>query len=145
MSVRLVEAGEQPGTVHEVLVNKGEFVIGRGKDCDLQINEAEISRHHCMLRGRAEQYTLVDLGSANGTYLNGNRLISQATLQDGDELRLGKHHFRVVMDEREGVLWGTQEGVSATDNTFRMAKIKAEVKTAGPAEEPAAQGENKGA
>jgi pSer/pThr/pTyr-binding forkhead associated (FHA) protein len=129
MTIRLVEA-EPSAAPREVLVNKEEFVIGRGRDCDLQINEGEISRHHCMLRGRGEQYALLDLGSSNGTYLNGHRLISQATLQEGDELRIGKHRFRVTMDEREGILWGTEEGVSASDHTFRLARIKKEIEAA---------------
>jgi pSer/pThr/pTyr-binding forkhead associated (FHA) protein len=116
-----------PDSVHEILVNKEEFVIGRGRDCDLQINEAEISRHHCMLRGRGEQYSLFDLGSSNGTFLNGHRLLSQATLQEGDEVRVGKHHFRVTLDEREGIRWSTEEGVSASDHTFRLGKLKKEL------------------
>ena len=106
MTLRLVEVVETPEAAHEVLVNTEEFLIGRGRDCNLQINEAEISRHHCMLRGRGEQYALLDLGSSNGTFLNGHRVTSQATLQEGDEVRLGKHRFRVVMDAREGILRG---------------------------------------
>jgi pSer/pThr/pTyr-binding forkhead associated (FHA) protein len=121
----------------EILVTKEEFVIGRGRDCDLQINEAEISRHHCMLRGRGEQYTLVDLGSSNGTFLNGHRLISQATLQEGDELRFGKHRFRVALDDRAGILWGSEEGVSASDHTFRLARIKKDAQAADQAMIPA--------
>jgi S-DNA-T family DNA segregation ATPase FtsK/SpoIIIE len=127
MPLRLVESGAPPESTHEILVNKEEFLIGRGRDCDLQINEAEISRHHCMLRGRDEQYSLLDLGSSNGTFLNGHRLLSQATLQEGDEVRVGKHTFRITLDEREGIRWGTEEGVSATDDTFRLAKLKKEL------------------
>ena len=130
MTIRLVEAGKAPAETHEVMVDEEEFIIGRGRDCSLQINEAEVSRHHCMLRGRGEQYTLSDLGSSNGTFLNGNRLRSQATLQDGDELRIGRHRFRVEIGDREGVLWGVEEGVSQSDNTFKLAKLREEVEKA---------------
>lgn len=121
MPMHLIEMGEQPDNVREILIAKEEFVIGRGIDCDLQINEAAISRHHCMLRGRGEDYTLSDLGSSNGTYLNGHRLISQAPLSDGDEVKIGDHRFYVEFGDREGIIWGRKDA-SPMENTLKVSR-----------------------
>jgi pSer/pThr/pTyr-binding forkhead associated (FHA) protein len=100
--VRLIERGSTPGQTREVPVNQPEFLIGRGADCDLRLRESEISRHHCTIRVGADEATLVDLGSSNGTYLNGQRVRSQAALHSGDELRLGSATFLVDLGDQEG-------------------------------------------
>jgi pSer/pThr/pTyr-binding forkhead associated (FHA) protein len=53
-----------------------------------------------MIRVREQDVTLVDLGSSNGSYVNGNRVITQVELRSGDEIRLGG--FRFVLDLGEG-------------------------------------------
>lgn len=62
----------------------GTTVLGRGEDVDLQLNDTGISRRHAQIDGD----TVKDLGSTNGTWVNGSR-ITTATLHDGDVLRLG--------------------------------------------------------
>ena len=90
--VRLIECGEN-GAACEVPVNQTEFLIGRGPDCDLRLRNNSVSRHHCILRVAADEATLIDLGSSNGTYLNNERVRSQAPLHTGDELRVGTCRF----------------------------------------------------
>jgi pSer/pThr/pTyr-binding forkhead associated (FHA) protein len=102
MRVRLIERGSTPEQTREVHVNQAEFLIGRGADCDLRLRDHEISRHHCTIRVSAGEATLVDLGSSNGTYLNGQRVLSQAALHGGDELRLGAATFVVDLGGPEG-------------------------------------------
>ena len=99
MHVRLIERGPTPGQTREVAVNQPEFLIGRGADCDLRLRESEISRHHCIIRVGPDEATLIDLGSSNGTYLNGQRVRSQAALHSGDELRLGSATFVVDLGD----------------------------------------------
>ena len=74
------------GTRHEV--DKRRFVIGRSKDCDIQLLDANVSRRHAELRQEGAAYWVVDLESTNGTLVNGRRE-KRAKLEDGDTVTLG--------------------------------------------------------
>ena len=100
MSARLIEIGPQGVRSKEILLGGEEFLLGRGRDCDLRLRDANISRHHCMIRMRGHETTLIDLGSSNGTFVNGSRVISQTALKSGDEICLGD--FRFLLDLGEG-------------------------------------------
>ncbi len=102
LNVRLVERGATPQQTREITVRPPEFLIGRGGDCDLRLPGPGISRHHCMIRVAPDGAMLVDLGSSNGTYLNGQRVLSQAPLQGGEELRLGESTFLVDLGAGSG-------------------------------------------
>lgn len=62
--------------------------IGRALDNDLILESTDVSRHHARLDYADDRYQLTDLGSTNGTRVNG-RPVGQATLHDGDEIELG--------------------------------------------------------
>lgn len=72
-----------------VALAAGENLIGRGPDCLLTIPSGLVSRHHARIRVSGEQATLEDLDSKNGTLLRGRPVSGEATLADGDELRVG--------------------------------------------------------
>jgi pSer/pThr/pTyr-binding forkhead associated (FHA) protein len=103
LRVRLIERGASPEQTREIPVEKPEFVIGRASDCDLRLRVNEISRHHCILRVAGGEVTLFDLGSSNGSYLNNERVRSQATLHNGDVIRLGPCSFVVDLGDPEGL------------------------------------------
>jgi pSer/pThr/pTyr-binding forkhead associated (FHA) protein len=91
VQVRLIERGSTPEQTRAIFLTHPEFLIGRGPDCDLRLAEQSISRHHCLLRQAPGGEVIVqDLGSSNGTFVNGERIRSQAVLRSGDELRLGR-------------------------------------------------------
>jgi hypothetical protein len=69
-------------------IDKRRVVIGRSKDCDVQLADANVSRHHAELRQEGAAYWLVDLGSTNGLEVNGKRL-KRAKLRQGDTIVLG--------------------------------------------------------
>jgi pSer/pThr/pTyr-binding forkhead associated (FHA) protein len=106
---RLIERGPTPEQTRQVPLKQGEFLIGRGPDCDLRLPISAISRHHCIIRLTDNEATLLDLGSSNGTYLNGQRVRSQAALHSGDDLRVGTCHFLVgdlgLCNDKPGRIW----------------------------------------
>ena len=67
----------------------GAFVIGRGADCQLALDDAQVSRRHAVLRVDADGAVLEDLGSRNGVFLNGVRIEKSEPLHDGDQIRIG--------------------------------------------------------
>ena len=66
----------------------GKVVLGRSKDSDIQVEDANVSRRHAELRREGTAWWLVDLGSTNGTELNGKR-VQRSKLNDGDTITLG--------------------------------------------------------
>jgi DNA-binding winged helix-turn-helix (wHTH) protein len=73
----------------EVALSEGENILGRGSDSLVWIDAQSVSRRHARLRIDAGLATLEDLGSKNGTFVNGIRLTTALALRDGDELRIG--------------------------------------------------------
>ena len=83
---------EGQGTGRSWPVEKDRFIIGRGEDCDLVLMERQVSRHHAQIRrlhnAASLTYVLEDLGSRNGTYVNGREVAEPHVLQDGDEIQI---------------------------------------------------------
>src|SRR5258708_39677499 len=68
----------------------GETVsIGRAADCTIPIKDRYLSRKHAEIIASGQEWVLKDLGSANATYLNGNRAEGKLPLATGDPIRLG--------------------------------------------------------
>nr|MBN1229058.1 FHA domain-containing protein [Anaerolineae bacterium] len=63
--------------------------IGRAEECDLTLADAGISRLHARIDRSFGRYSIIDLSSTNGTFVNGLRIDAPTPLQDGDEIRLG--------------------------------------------------------
>jgi len=73
----------------EVALSEGENILGRGTDSLVWIDAQSVSRRHARVMVASGLATLEDLGSKNGTFVNGVRLGSPVALRDGDELRIG--------------------------------------------------------
>ena len=69
-------------------VKQARVVIGRSRDCDVQLADANVSRRHAELRQEGASYWIVDLGSTNGIEVNGKR-VKRAKLRSGDTITLG--------------------------------------------------------
>ena len=76
---------------------EGEFVVGRGPECHVRPNSELISRQHCMLLISGHAVRVRDLGSTNGTLVNGKRVVEECELGHGDTLQLGPLVLEVVM------------------------------------------------
>ncbi|MBA3767244.1 MAG: FHA domain-containing protein, partial [Acidobacteria bacterium] len=79
------------GNLQRIQLNRDVIHIGRGFEMDVVIEAAApvVSRRHAMVRRQAEQYVLFDLGSFNGTLINGQRITQPTPLYDGDSIQLG--------------------------------------------------------
>lgn len=78
-------------------VHKPQTVLGRREDCDVRIPLGEISRKHCRLIKDENELRIEDLGSSNGTFVNGKR-VQSATLSAGDTVVIGSVKFVVQLD-----------------------------------------------
>ncbi len=82
---------------------KFPFLIGRGPDCDLRLFDPALSRHHCRLLWRGDRLVVEDLGSRNGTLVNGQKVTEPRVLGEGDSLWLGASVFGVRLHAGLGV------------------------------------------
>jgi Protein of unknown function (DUF3662)/FHA domain len=81
-------------------LDKRRVVIGRSRDCDLQVADSNVSRRHAEVRQEGAAYWVVDLDSTNGTEVNGRRL-KRAKLRPGDTITVGATEL-VFRQEPEG-------------------------------------------
>jgi pSer/pThr/pTyr-binding forkhead associated (FHA) protein len=82
-----------------MLFPHGEYVFGRGAECHVRPNSDWVSRQHCLLRVSSEGAFLRDLGSRNGTLINGTRLVDEVSLKHGDQVQIGPLVFEVVLED----------------------------------------------
>ncbi len=100
MQVKLrVIGGKNDG--REIKIGVPEFVIGRGEEAHLKPSSDLISRMHCSLKVQNGMVTIADMGSRNGTYVNGQKLDGAHQAKSGDTLRVGRLQFEVIVDHGE--------------------------------------------
>ncbi len=88
--------------VEESYEMSGDEVIGRGKKCDIIILDKYLSTRHTRIFKVSGKFFVEDLGSTNGTYLNGKRLGMKAVeLLDGDKISLGRTTFLFVLPKKK--------------------------------------------
>ncbi len=83
------------GELNHVFVNSSPFRVGRHSSNNLTISNRTVSGQHAELTLENEELLVRDLGSTNGTFLNGKRVRSSASLADGDIIHFGKVRFHV--------------------------------------------------
>lgn len=85
MGVQLIYRGK------EIALDQREaLVLGRHRDCDVVVNDKAASRNHTRLEHREGGWWVVDLGSANGTKLNQQKVVAATRLRDGDLISIGE-------------------------------------------------------
>jgi hypothetical protein len=85
----IMRSGPTPGKVFEL--SQGELYIGRDVGNDIVVNDSEVSRKHARLVLQTGGYMLEDLGSTNGTFVNGQRLMGPHVLRPGELIMLGEN------------------------------------------------------
>jgi pSer/pThr/pTyr-binding forkhead associated (FHA) protein len=119
---------------------KTQCIIGRAHDCDIQVPpnlaHADVSRHHCLLEIDPPALSVRDLGSKNGTYVNGEMIGQRLAheqpedaqqeafagheLHDGDEIRIGHLILRIGIASRNGRLSCQRKDRSEADAVAAM-------------------------
>jgi serine phosphatase RsbU (regulator of sigma subunit) len=82
-------------------VDKDRVTIGRARESDIFLPDQWLSRHHAEIQRREGAFFLLDLGSKNGTLVNGERVRQQRRLQPGDVIALGEHYLTFSAEEAE--------------------------------------------
>ena len=95
--------------------------IGRHDDCQIRIRSSQVSRRHCQLFEEGNRLILRDLGSSNGTFVNGKRVLGQQTLKPGDVLTIGSVTLQV------GLLGAAPKSAAASPAPQPAASDTAEV------------------
>jgi len=93
------EPGSRPGTIvmpsgERIELNGSSHTIGRLADCTVTINDSNTSRHHARITRAGSGFVVADLNSTNGTYVNGERLVADHRLSDGDIITVGSVSLR---------------------------------------------------
>ena len=87
-----IESGPRSGFTY--VLGPGTTIVGRSGDCQIFLADVTVSREHARFSVDANGLSMTDLGSTNGTYVNGRRH-DAGRLAEGDELLIGKFHLRV--------------------------------------------------
>ena len=112
----------------------GEFMFGRGPECDVRPNSDLVSRQHCIVHVEDDGAMIRDLGSRNGTLVNGQLVQGERKLADGDTLQLGPLVLQVILDTEAGAVSVRDTAVvSPTDTALEHPPLVE------PAKEPRTQ------
>jgi pSer/pThr/pTyr-binding forkhead associated (FHA) protein len=72
-----------------VVVGPAGATLGRSRNCDVVLSDPNVSREHAEIRPRGGSWVLTDLGSTNGSSINGRRIDGPEVIKSGDEIELG--------------------------------------------------------
>lgn len=81
----------------------GETIVGRGVGCRIRFNDPSVSREHLRFRLEDGKLTVEDLGSSNGTLVNGQKISGRRPVRNGDVIRLGRRLVEVGLEQGSGV------------------------------------------
>lgn len=81
-----------------LVVGPAGVTVGRSRQCDVTLDDPNVSRTHAEIRPRGGSWVLTDLGSTNGSRLNGRRLDGSEVLKPGDEIDLGTSRIRFELE-----------------------------------------------
>jgi hypothetical protein len=115
-----IKSGSMAGLSYGVAES---LLVGRASECDITLPSSQVSRHHARLSVTEEALQIEDLGSANGTLVNGQVLAQAQTLRDGDELLFHDTLFRVS----ENYAWGDGKVSALSQTTYIRPAEKPDV------------------
>ncbi len=90
----IVATGKSAGRA--IVLKRPRLLIGRAEECDIRPLSEEVSRRHCQVLKESDHVAVEDLGSRNGTFVNGKLIEAKTLLHDGDRLRVGSLELTVA-------------------------------------------------
>ena len=94
-------SGPAAGLRYEIT---GQLTIGRSRACEIALEDDKVSRQHARIELEHGEPTIRDLGSRNGTRVNGQRISSEVALLDGDRIQLGDSTAKLDAEEKLGMI-----------------------------------------
>jgi len=88
-----------PGAGARYLLDSKQTKIGRDTNNDINLDDITVSRSHAMV-SKGDGYSIKDLGSLNGTYLNAIS-VKEAVVKAGDEIQIGKYHLILFVGDKK--------------------------------------------
>ncbi len=131
MDVKLVVlGGKHPGL--EIAVPGPEFLVGRAPEAKLRPNSDMVSRRHCMISVAEGKATIRDLGSRNGTIVNGQKIAGEHELRTGDKIKVGPLEFEVhlstsVSGKKKPKVHNVQEAAARTVEAAKPRDNEADI------------------
>jgi len=109
---------EKPGGARIRL--RGTCTIGRGSSSDIVLADAKVSRRHALIQSQKQyEFWLLDLGSSNGSYLNGRRITQPVLLRDRDQIEIGP--FRLIFRQSKTAYAATEQ--TSADQTIFAERL----------------------
>lgn len=129
-------SGAEPGLRHAL--PEGQLTVGRAPDCDLTLDSPGVSRRHAELQVAADTVRVRDLGSVNGTHVNGLRIEGSIVLKSADMLRLGdtllkfyaRHSMDALLHDRFYRLATVDAGTGVYSRRYVLDALTREIKRA---------------
>lgn len=138
MNVKLLVTQGRPAG-KALTFGPGEYFFGRGEECHVRFNSDWVSRQHCLLAVGPNAVMLTDLGSRNGTLLNGRLLQQEQALKEGDQVHIGPVVFAVRL---EPVVTGLGAATKATIRAPNAEEFGEDVPLDSTAQRPALDTDN---
>jgi predicted component of type VI protein secretion system len=135
----------------EIALPRTMFVIGRGQKCHLRPNSPLVSRRHCAITMYSSKVTVRDFGSANGTFVNGQRVQGEVKIGDGDVLQVANLLLGFRIPSEQGstdeeidpqtlewlMMLSKKEKKNLDDSTFEMNIVPGSAPQTDPSQQPA--------
>jgi hypothetical protein len=117
--------------------DQDSVLIGRTPECDVVLYDAGVSRKHCRIFSEGNRFVIEDMGSSNGTKLNGEAITKKQALNDGDQLTLGPVVFVFgALAEPSTDAGAPQEGDGQSTRIVASSSVKPRAKNKGEAFKP---------
>lgn len=105
----IVASGKSAG--RSISIKRNKLLIGRSEECDVRPLSEEVSRRHCAVHVGPAEVWVEDLGSRNGTFVNGTKITEKMRVKDGDIIRVGALELKVSCADPAAKA-GTEDDVS---------------------------------
>lgn len=106
----IVASGKSAG--RSIAIKRNQLLIGRAEQCDVRPLSEEVSRRHCAVTVGPAEVWIEDLGSRNGTFVNGTQIAERTKLSNGDMIRVGSLELKVSCTVASPAAGGSEDDVS---------------------------------